>query len=108
VIDIKNIGIISSECIHNGLQGKVLHTRPDRDSNRKGGAWNITQGSEPQLPMTQLGDETTCKGFNYWVDCDHIKPRLNSALIFTLTEISEVLFAQLEGCFCLLGAINIV
>jgi len=33
---------------------------------------------------------------------------LNSALIFTVTAMSEGQFAPLEGCLCLLGAVIIV
>jgi len=40
--------------------------------------------------------------------CHQIKLRLNSALIFTVTAMSEDLFEPLEGSLYLLGAIMIV
>jgi hypothetical protein len=55
--------------------------------------------------MRILGDKIPSKAFNYGVDCHQIKPRLNSSLIITVTEMSECVFPPLEGCFCLLGAI---
>jgi hypothetical protein len=58
--------------------------------------------------VTILWDEIPSKAFNYGVNCHQIKVRLNSALIFTVTAISEGLFAPLEVCLCLLGAIIIV
>ena len=54
--------------------------------------------SESLSPVTILGDEIPTKGFNYSVNCNQIKLRLNSALIFTVTATSEDLFALLEGC----------
>jgi len=42
------------------------------------------------------------------VHCHQIKLRLHLALIFTVTATSEGLFAPLEGCLCLHGAVIIV
>jgi hypothetical protein len=53
--------------------------------------------SKSLLPVTILGDEIPFKAFNYGVNCHQIKLRLNSALIFTVTAMSEGLFALLEG-----------
>jgi hypothetical protein len=58
--------------------------------------------------MTILGDEIPSKVYNSGVNCHQIKLRLTSALKFTVTAMSEGLFAALEGCFCLLGTIIIV
>ena len=58
--------------------------------------------------VTILGEEIPSKAFNYVVNCHQIKLRLNSALIFTVTATSEDLFAPVEGCLCLLGAIIII
>jgi len=58
--------------------------------------------------ITILGHEIPSKAFNYGVNCHQIELRLNSALIFTVSATSEGLFAPLEGCLCLLGAIVIV
>ena len=58
--------------------------------------------------VTILGDEISSKAFKYGVNCHQIELRLNSALIFTVTATSEGLFAPLEGCVCVLGAIIIV
>jgi len=58
--------------------------------------------------MTILEDEIPSKASNYGVNCHLIQLRLNSALIFTVTATSEGLFAPLEGCLCLLGAIIIM
>ena len=64
--------------------------------------------SKPQLPVTIVGDNIPWKTFKYGVDCYLIKLILNAALILTVTAMSEGLFAPLEGCICLLGAIFIV
>jgi len=53
-------------------------------------------------------EEIPSKAINYGVNCHLIELRLNSALIFTVTATSDGLFAPLEGCLCLLGAILIV
>jgi len=57
--------------------------------------------------VTILGVEISSKAFNDGVNCHQIEPRLNPELIFTVTAMSEGLFAPLEGCLCLLGA-NII
>jgi hypothetical protein len=44
---------------------------------------------------------------NYGVNCDKIRLRLYSALIFTTTAISEGLFATPEGCISHLGVVII-
>ena len=38
MFDVKTLGIISSACICNGRQGRLLFERPWSDSTRKGGA----------------------------------------------------------------------
>ena len=58
--------------------------------------------------LTILGDEIPSKAFNYGVNCHQLKLRLNLALILTVTATSEGLFAPLEGCLSLLGAIIII
>jgi len=58
--------------------------------------------------MTLLGDEIPCNAFNYGVNCQLIKLRLTSALILTVTVMSEGLFTLIEGCLFLLGTIIMV
>jgi hypothetical protein len=58
--------------------------------------------------MTILGDDIPSKVFNSGVHYHQIKPRLNSALISTVTATSDGLFAQRDGCLGLLGTILIV
>jgi len=58
--------------------------------------------------VTIIGDEIHWKAFNCGVNCHQMKLRLNSTMIFTVTATSEGLFAPLEGCLCLLGAVIIV
>jgi hypothetical protein len=43
----------------------------------------------------------------YGVNCDHIKLRLNSALVFAVTAKSEGQLAPHEGCLCHYGTINV-
>jgi len=52
-----------------------------------------------------LENEIPSKEFNHGVYCHQIKLRSNSELIFTVTAMSEGLFAPLEQCLCHLGAI---
>ena len=73
-----------------------------------GGAVYTVLDSQYLLPLTILRDQIPWKPFNYRVNCHQIKLRLNSGLIFTVTATSEGLFARLQGCFCLLGAITII
>jgi hypothetical protein len=47
--------------------------------------------------MIILVDKIPSKAFNYGIISHQIKLRLNSALIFTITAMSEDLFAPLEG-----------
>ena len=59
-------------------------------------------------PEMILGVEIPCKVFNYGVTCHQVQLRLYSALIITVTATTEGLFALLEGCLCLLGAMIIM
>jgi len=58
--------------------------------------------------VTILGNEIPSNAFNSGVNCHQIKHRFNSALISTVPATCEGLFAPLEVCLCLLGAIIIV
>jgi hypothetical protein len=64
--------------------------------------------SKSLLPIMILGDEIPWKAFNYGVHCHQINLTFNSALIFTVTAMSEGLCALLQGSLCLRGAILIV
>jgi len=72
--------------------------------------WNVRRGVDcaRQYTVTILGDEIPSKAFNYGVNCNQIKLRFNSPLIFTVTATSEGLFAPLEGCLCYVGKIIII
>jgi len=108
MFDIKNVGIISSPSICNGGQGRLLFRCPGSDSNTKSSVVYTAPDSKSISPMMILRDKIPWKGFNYGVICHQIKLRLNSALIFTVTAMSEGQFALLEGCLCLLGPMIIV
>jgi hypothetical protein len=58
--------------------------------------------------MTILGNKIPSKSFNSGVNCNKIKLRLSSALLFTVTATCEGLFSPLEECFIHLGTIIIV
>jgi len=47
MFDVKTVGIISSACICNGRQGRLLFERPWRDSTKKGGAVLTALDSKP-------------------------------------------------------------
>jgi len=47
MINVKTVGIISSACICNGRQGRLLFERPWRDSTKKGGAVLTVPDSKP-------------------------------------------------------------
>ena len=64
--------------------------------------------SKALLHLMILGEEISWKAFHHGVHWHQIKFRLNSALIFTVTAMSEGLFAPLEGCLFILGAIMVV
>ena len=47
MFDVNTVGIISSACICNGRQGRLLFERPCRDSTKKGGAVLTALDSQP-------------------------------------------------------------
>jgi len=49
MFDIKPVGIVSSTCICNGRQGRLVFERPWRDSTKSGGAVSTAQDSKPWL-----------------------------------------------------------
>jgi hypothetical protein len=108
MFNVENVAIISSACICNGQEGRLLFGRPGRDSKKQGGTVYTLLDSKLLSPVTILGNEIPWKAFNYWVHYHQIQLRLNSAFIFPVTATSEGLFAPLEGSLCLLGAIRIV
>ena len=108
MFEVKYVGINSSVCICNGRCGRLLSEQPGRDSKQNGAAMSDALDSRSLSPVILLGDEIPCKAFNYGVNCHQITLRLHSVLISTITATSDGLFALLEGCLCLLGAIIIV
>jgi hypothetical protein len=54
---IENVGIISSTNICNGRQGRLVFTRPGRDSKSQRSAMYVMLDSKSLTPMTILGDE---------------------------------------------------
>jgi len=107
MFNIENVGIISSACIGNGRQGRLLIERPGRDSKIPGGGVYTVLELKSLPPVTIHGDKFPCKAFYHGVHCHHIKLILTSASIFTVTATSEAQFELLEGSLCILGSILI-
>jgi hypothetical protein len=57
IFDFENEGIISSPCIFNGRQGRLLFERPVRDSQQQAGTVSTVPDSKLLLPMTILGEK---------------------------------------------------
>jgi len=108
MFDVKNVGMISSACVCNGRWGRLLFERPGRNSKKKEGTLYLVVDAKSLSPITILRDVIPWKAFKYEVNCHQIKLRWNSALIFTVTAMSEGVFAPLEGWLCLLWAIIIM
>jgi hypothetical protein len=57
IFDIENVGIISSLCISNGSQARLLFARPGSYWKKQGGALDTAPDSESLSSMTILGEE---------------------------------------------------
>jgi hypothetical protein len=57
MLDVENVGIISSACICNGKRGRLLLEQQGRDSKKLGGAVYTALDSKSLSPVTILGDE---------------------------------------------------
>ena len=57
MFDVENVGIISSACICNGRQGRLLFERPGRDLKKQGGAVYTALDSKSLSPVMTLGDK---------------------------------------------------
>jgi len=108
MFDVKYVGILSSACIWNGMQGRFLVEWLGRDSKQIRDAVHTVLDPTILSPMRILRDEIPSKEFNYAVNRPQIILRLNSTLIFSVTATSEGPFPPLEGSLCLIGPIIIV
>jgi len=101
MFDVKNVGILAPACVCNGRRGRLLFERLGRDSTNTAGAVQTVLDSKPRqysgkrsLEMHSIMGLTAIRSY--------------SALKFTVTAMSEGLFAPLEGCLCLQGTVIIV